>query len=512
METLHTPSASGPLFQLPSSLRTDGVSLAFSERMSEAGLLLDAEGRVTYANPVFAKLMGTSAAELTGRAMAELLAEGPSALGRLLSRAQAGSCREELTLRGAGGRLIPVLLSVSRASPAGVCVVAIDLTDAKQAESELRAELTKNEKVLDRLLESSRDCVQLLSLEGEFLYINAACRQVLKVDRLEGLPHSNWLDCWHGEGREAAQAALSAARAGQNGRFLGFCPTVPAEEGSWWDILLSPIPGLDGAPERILSIARDVSEPKRAEAELHEAVRARDNFLKIASHELKTPLTTLKLQAQMRRLQVDQLDQCGEPALTLSAAKRWLDRDEKQADRLARLVDDMLDISRIQVGKFSLQLDRMDLSELVSEVVEAFRGQASLAKCEMNCRLHPSLAGDWDRDRLEQVLANLLNNAFKYGRGTPIEITTAQHQDAQGGLWAELKVRDQGPGIAPADQRRIFERFERAVERQDIKGLGLGLYIVKEIVESHRGTIAVESELRRGACFTMRLPLATQLT
>lgn len=244
---------------------------------------------------------------------------------------------------------------------------------------------------------------------------------------------------------------------------------------------------------------------------LHESVRARDNFLKIASHELKTPLTTLKLQAQMRRLQIDQLDQFGEPTLALTTARHWLERDEKQADRLTRLVDDMLDISRIQVGKFSLHLDRMDLSELVTEVMDAFRGLASQAGCEMSCELHPALAGDWDRDRLEQVLANLLNNAFKYGRGTPIRVSTVERQDSGGGLWAELRVQDQGPGIAPADQARIFERFERAVDRNDIKGLGLGLYIVKEIVESHRGTISVESELQRGACFVMRLPLASRL-
>lgn len=266
METLSNSTSSGPSFQLPSPLRTEGVSLAFSERMSEAGALLDVEGRLTYANPALAKLVGESATELTGRPMAELLAEGSTALARLMSRAQAGSCRDELTLCGDGGRLIPVLLSVSRASPAGVCVVAIDLTDLKHAENQLRTELRKNENFLDRLLESSRDCIQVLSLDGEFLCLNAACRAVLQIDRVEGLPHSNWLDCWHGEGREAAQAALLAARAGQTGRFVGFCPDVPAAEGSWWDILLSPIPGLDGAPERILSIARDVSEPKRAQA------------------------------------------------------------------------------------------------------------------------------------------------------------------------------------------------------------------------------------------------------
>ncbi|MGZ3694947.1 MAG: CHASE domain-containing protein [Bdellovibrionota bacterium] len=230
-----------------------------------------------------------------------------------------------------------------------------------------------------------------------------------------------------------------------------------------------------------------------------EAVEARDDFLSICSHELRTPLTSLKLQTQLTRRLLDRNDQ--EP-LPPEKLRRFLDNTNLQIDRLVRLVEDMLDISRIRAGKLSLHYESVNLFVLVKEVVERFSPQLTLSGAAISLHLEEDVVGLCDRFRIEQVLVNLLTNAVKYGAGSPIEIHLTQNS----GL-AKLAVADCGIGIAGENQNRIFERFERAVSKHNISGLGLGLFIVRQIVEAHKGSITVESEIGKGARFTVTLPL-----
>jgi signal transduction histidine kinase len=239
----------------------------------------------------------------------------------------------------------------------------------------------------------------------------------------------------------------------------------------------------------------------RVQARTHElanAVEARDRFLSIASHELKTPLTALKLQAQVRKKAISQGDLS---RFTPERLKKMSEDDEKQVNRLTRLVDDMLDISHLNTGKFSVELEEFDLGDLVCEVVERFSLQLHAAGCEVSMNLQPGVRGMWDHYRLEQVMVNLLTNAMKYGAGKPVDICLK----VEDGM-ARLSVRDHGIGIATEDQQRIFEQFERAVSSRDFSGLGLGLYIVKRIVEEHRGLVAVRSQVGAGAEFDVRIP------
>jgi signal transduction histidine kinase len=240
-----------------------------------------------------------------------------------------------------------------------------------------------------------------------------------------------------------------------------------------------------------LVISAVTFELKQTELDLKKAVRARDEFLSVASHELKTPLTTLKLQAQLRRRNLEK----GE--LT---AKNVVD-DERQIGRLARLVDDMLDVSRISSGKFKLAPEDFDLSELVKEVVERFGPQLLNAKIAISVEAPKPVTGHWDRPRIEQVFTNLLTNAMKYGEGRPVAISVALRSG-----FAELEVADNGLGIQPSDHDRIFHAFERAAP-SGVSGLGLGLYIAKQLVEAHGGTIHVESANGQGARFIVGLPL-----
>ena len=238
---------------------------------------------------------------------------------------------------------------------------------------------------------------------------------------------------------------------------------------------------------------------KFTQASLEHAVRMRDEFMSIASHELKTPLTTLLLQTQLRKRSFKK----GDPSsLMPERLAAMCDADEKQLIRITRLVDDMLDISRISSGKLSMTLERLDLCDLVRELIERYSELFLEADCTIDSEFCESALGYWDHFRIEQVVSNILINAMKYGAGKPILVQVKVSLNK-----ARIVVRDQGRGIAKEDQERIFQRFERAILGSEISGLGLGLYIVKQILEAHHGSIRVESELEKGATFEVELPL-----
>lgn len=231
---------------------------------------------------------------------------------------------------------------------------------------------------------------------------------------------------------------------------------------------------------------------------LQQSVTARDEFLSIASHELKTPLTTLKLQSQIRERYLNKGDFSKFSSDNLI---KMFTSDRKQIDRIVRLVDDMLDIGRINSGKLGMTLENFDLCELARDVVERIRAQYQDAKVELNFDCAESARVHADRHRIEQVLVNLLSNALKYGDGKPV---TVKLYSRAGRVFTE--VIDRGIGIAPKDHKLIFGRFERAVEGTGISGLGLGLFIVKQIIEGHQGQIHVVSDLGEGSKFTFDLP------
>jgi signal transduction histidine kinase len=239
-----------------------------------------------------------------------------------------------------------------------------------------------------------------------------------------------------------------------------------------------------------------LGEVQRRQEEAEKAVRVRDEFLSVASHELKTPLTSLKLQVQSLLEMPPEVPE-GAEAERLKASFALT---ERQVRRLERLIGNLLDVSRIAVGRFQLQLEEVDLVAVVRDVTTQFSAEIGRARVQVDLRLPPAAPGRWDPLRLEQVVVNLLSNALKYGNGKPIEIAV----EVQDGL-TRLKVRDGGIGIAAENQVRIFERFERAVSL-NYGGLGLGLFIAKQIVVAHGGIIRVESALGSGATFAVELP------
>jgi signal transduction histidine kinase len=239
-------------------------------------------------------------------------------------------------------------------------------------------------------------------------------------------------------------------------------------------------------------------ENARLYLESREAIQLRDRFLSIASHELRTPLTVLRLQAQSL------LRGATSSARSLTA-RTVVDKVRviaRQVERLGYLVEELLDISRLTEGGLAFQCEDVDLTEVVREVVERFRQEMVQAHSALVLQgMEGPVMGQWNRPRLEQVVINLLTNAIKYGQGRPITLALRVDEEF---VW--FSVRDEGIGIVPRDQGRIFERFERAVSEQHYGGFGLGLWIVREIVRGLGGSISVCSELGMGATFTVELP------
>jgi signal transduction histidine kinase len=230
------------------------------------------------------------------------------------------------------------------------------------------------------------------------------------------------------------------------------------------------------------------------------AVRLRDEFLSVASHELKTPLTSLILQ---HNLIGRALESSGTPALVTGR----LNTAQRQVFRLTALVDNLLDVSRMSLGKLSLERAEVDLAQLTRDAVERLEDVFAQARCPLQLELPRTLPGHWDASRLDQVLVNLLTNAAKYGAGRPVSVRAGV--DARDEAWVE--VRDQGIGIDADALPRLFGRFERAVSERHYGGMGLGLYISRQIVEALGGRIDVDSQPGQGATFTLRLPRSAPL-
>ncbi len=229
-----------------------------------------------------------------------------------------------------------------------------------------------------------------------------------------------------------------------------------------------------------------------------ESIRARDEFLSVASHELKTPLTSMALRAQQILMLLARGPDGPRLASQLSAMLHVVNR---QLQRLGLLVGELLDVSRITSGRFTLRLEEVDLAAVVRDVTDRFSEQIQTNGCTLHLESEAPVMGAWDRLRVEQIVVNLLTNALKYGANGPISVKACVEEEK-----ARLMVEDHGIGIAKDDLARIFERFERAAPSRNFGGLGLGLYITRQIVEAHGGRIWAESQPGMGATFFVELP------
>lgn len=270
----------------------------------------------------------------------------------------------------------------------------------------------------------------------------------------------------------------------------------------WAEVTVTAIYDKKGDLYGFGKVVHDLTKRKEEEDLLKKAIEARDEFLAIASHELKTPLTLLQLQTQIfqRNLKRD-----SENLFSKEKAEQLAEVTFKQVRKLTFLVEDMLDISRIQTGKFMLNWEQFNLQKLLQEIINQNKEQFIARGCGEPEYVYFSdnVMGTWDKMRVEQVITNLLNNALLYAKGHPIKISLKTQEKA-----VQIDVEDHGRGIANENLKKIFNRFERAVDYNEVSGLGLGLFISKQIVQGHGGKIWAESELNKGSTFHVTLPIA----
>ncbi len=270
-----------------------------------------------------------------------------------------------------------------------------------------------------------------------------------------------------------------------------------------------PILDSNGKPKYLLGISEDITDKKALEAlrfqllqeklaheETLKGIRLQDNFISLASHELRTPITALKLQLEMILKSLDRIE--------FSKKETFLEliqSSQQQLDRFSQLSDEILEISRIHSGRLKLEIQDVNLTEVILEVLDQCGDDLAQSGCSVATTLDSSIHGQWDRSRIKQVIYQLLSNAIKYGAGKMIEIKTSLDSKT-----IFISVKDHGVGIAHEDHEKIFNRFERTSMITQFRGLGLGLYISRQIIAAHGGKIGVKSELGEGATFTVELP------
>jgi PAS domain S-box-containing protein len=353
------------------------------------------------------------------------------------------------------------------------------------------------------LLESVPDAMVVADRDGVIRYVNGVAEQLFgwRRDELVGKPVEVLLPArfrqMHGIYRSGYQAAPRTRPMG-----LGLDLRGLRRDGEEFPAEVSLAPVRVGDETYAMSAIRDVSERKKVEerAQLYrkaqEEVRERDEFLSIASHELRTPVTALQLQIQMLQRTAGR----GGDDWPASVSSK-VEALERQTRRIAVLVNELLDVSRMRLGRLELKHEELDLTDLVRESITHLAADGARSGSTVTLESTGPALGRWDRVRLEQVVTNLIANALKFGQGKPILVRV----DADA-AHARVSVHDQGIGIPAADQQRVFQRFERAVPAQHFGGLGLGLYIARQIVDAHGGSIRVDSEPAAGTTFVVELP------
>ena len=382
---------------------------------------------------------------------------------------------------------------------------ASDFIERCGREKELRQraeELEESEEFNRAIIESSPDCVKVLDLEGRLLMINKSGRRLLEIDDDAPLLGRDWRVLWPWVAARDGLDILAEAKMGRACRFEEFHPSFKGT-WKWWDVIITPVRGSKGDIVRILSVSRDITDRKQAEDALREADRRKDEFLATLAHELRNPLAPIANTIYiLRKVQRDGADANERASVLLAMA-------ESQVNHLVRLVDDLLEVSRITCGKIKLKRQRTDLAAVLGQALETSQPLMAAARHEVSVVPGESLLiVDGDPIQLVQVFTNLLNNAAKY---TPpagrIDVSMQRIGDT-----AVVRVRDTGVGIPQEMLSRVFELFtqvDRNLGRSQ-GGIGVGLALARQLLELHGGDIEARSEgVGMGSEFLVRLPLAT---
>jgi PAS domain S-box-containing protein len=368
--------------------------------------------------------------------------------------------------------------------------------ELEQRVEERTREVRLEQERFRQMAENMPQIVWTAEPNGQIRYFNSKWYQYTGLDQ-EASFAGAWAETLHPDDRERTVKAWLAALSSQEPFASEHRMINSAGQYRWHLGRAVPLKDSEGNIIQWFGTATDIEDQKNAEKVLEEAVEARDEFLSIASHELKTPLTSMLLQTQMMAKKT-----AAEGSLPHEPIRKFISMIDRQTRKLTLLVDDMLDVSRIQAGKLELTRSPIDLSGLIQEVMEKFHHQFEAKGITVSYQLTEPLPISADAFRLDQVLSNLASNAIKYAPNSALLISA--YREAE---YAHISFKDQGAGISNEKLEMIFERFERDVSYNEVSGLGLGLYISKEIIEAHGGQIWAESTVGEGSTFHVRLPI-----
>ncbi|HEY6036058.1 MAG TPA: PAS domain S-box protein [Kofleriaceae bacterium] len=473
-------------------------------------VVLDTTGKIAMWNRCTEVLHGYAGAELRGKPVQMLYpVDDPAVppIDALLAEARArGSGEaERWQLRKDGSRFATHVTirfaAPEEGSPEHYVTVSRDLTERRRASDHRFQEDTK----FRALVESARDyAIFMLDTTGHVASWNEGAERIKGYTARDiiGQHFSKFYsveESRSGKCERELEIALAEGRFEEEGWRL-------RKDGTqfWANVVIAPLRDDQGHHIGFSKITRDLTERRAAEldrlslARAQEALRLRDEFLSVASHELRTPLVALQLQLESLDLQHAAL----EPKLVAK-----ISRARRNAIRLADLISTLLDVSRIAEGRLTLSVRRVDMGELVREVVDRLEESAALAKNVVVVSGETQLFAFCDPLRMGQVVSNLLANVFKYAAGTPVEVHLERRDST-----AVLTVEDRGPGIPEDQLERIFDRFERAASVRNYPGMGLGLYVAKEIVIAHGGSIRAHNREGGGTTVEIRLPIMKDAT
>lgn len=401
----------------------------------------------------------------------------------------------------------------------GFTKVTRDLTERRNAE-QLK---NKEEEKFRLMVESVKDyAIFMLDSNGIVASWNEGAKRIKGYEARE-IIGQHFSKFYLDEDIKAKKPDMELEIASSIGRFEDEGWRVRKDGTTFWaNVVITALHDREGKLFGFSKVTRDLSERKKAEEDLNrayeglevrikektalleEALKTRDEFLSIASHELKTPITSIKMQLQMAH---NRLDISNGKSIDVTKLTKGVVTTLGQVERLTNLIDDLLDITRIEAGKLTYTFEPVNFSDMLNEVLDGFSEQFSNSNNQLKTYVDESLEGIWDRTRIEQVLVNLISNACKYAGGSKI-IIFAKRQDNK----AIISVQDYGPGIPKEKRAKIFERFERLGQPNNIAGLGLGLFISKKIVTAHGGKIELKPNDEIGVTFIITLPIDSSVS
>jgi PAS domain S-box-containing protein len=403
----------------------------------------------------------------------------------------------------------------------GFSKITRDLGERKFANDALNA----SEERFRQLVEGIKDyAIFLLDPEGKVATWNEGAQR-LKGYQPSEIIGQHFSKFYPQEEIESGKCEYELQEASLTGRFEDEGWRIRKDGTRFWaSVVITVLRDSRGKISGFSKVTRDLTEKKRAEErlmrankllekrvelrtmeltrakeELERALKVRDEFLSIASHELKTPITSLALLLQMLRSRVNSKTGSLPP---IEKIEGTLDRANQQIKKLTNLIEYLLDVTRVELGKFTFDFQKTSLSKAVESAIRHWAEPLRQAGCTLKTRIEPGIHGEIDAYRLDQVISNLVSNIIKYAPKSLVvlELFRSDHT-------AVIRISDNGPGIDPECLGKVFNRYERAVGQNSASGFGLGLFIANSIVEGHHGQITVESHPGKGTTFTIRIPL-----